>query len=299
MLEVVGIESYYTLVRAGRNTSEIIRDFPSNQFNHAILCAVVDSDTVWLECTNQQIPFGYLGSFTDDRDVLIINENGGNLVRTKTYLKEDNQQLTTANLSIDNYGDCIGTIITEFKGLYYDKNLQKLRADHHDRKKLIRNSLYLPDFILNGFKISESREQVPSIFQDLELSINGCGTIFGNRMAINLNVLNKVAKIPSEALKNRKSEIVIRRSFIEKDSVTFNIPGDLKVEKISKNKTIKSEFGELTTEVYQQDSIIRYIRTFEMNKGEYPAVDYANFVAFYKAVKKADKDRLILTPKSN
>jgi len=85
MLKSVDIESYYTLVKAGRGTANINKDFTRNQFNHMILCVPVHQDTIWLECTSQDNPCGYLGSFTGDRDVLVINENGGNIAHTKIY----------------------------------------------------------------------------------------------------------------------------------------------------------------------------------------------------------------------
>ena len=49
LLQVIGVESYYTLVMAGENAPSIINNFPSPQFNHAILCVPVDKDTIWLE----------------------------------------------------------------------------------------------------------------------------------------------------------------------------------------------------------------------------------------------------------
>ncbi|NOZ46343.1 MAG: DUF3857 domain-containing protein, partial [Chlorobi bacterium] len=61
LLDAIGIKSYYTLVAAGKKAPEINKNFPSNIFNHVILCIPFENqDTVWLECTNQNIPFGYL-----------------------------------------------------------------------------------------------------------------------------------------------------------------------------------------------------------------------------------------------
>ncbi len=70
ILAAAGIKSYYTIIRAGAGAPVLREDFPSNQFNHAIVCVPHQRDTIWLECTDQQIPFGYLGTFTDDRKAL-------------------------------------------------------------------------------------------------------------------------------------------------------------------------------------------------------------------------------------
>ncbi|RLD48258.1 MAG: hypothetical protein DRI94_12800, partial [Bacteroidetes bacterium] len=100
LLNVAGIKSYYTIINAGRNASPLVKDFPSPQFNHVILCVPSEKDTVWLECTSQKKPFGYLGDFTDDRNALLITQAGGKLVHTTSYSEEINTQIRTAKIKL-------------------------------------------------------------------------------------------------------------------------------------------------------------------------------------------------------
>lgn len=71
LLDVVGVESYFTLIYGGQKR-DIDKDFSAFQGNHAILNIPNNGNDIWLECTSQTAPFGYLGTFTDDRDVLVV-----------------------------------------------------------------------------------------------------------------------------------------------------------------------------------------------------------------------------------
>ncbi|HRX01051.1 MAG TPA: DUF3857 domain-containing transglutaminase family protein, partial [Cyclobacteriaceae bacterium] len=46
LLEAVGIPSNYTLIRAGQHAPKMVTDFPSTQFNHAVVMVPIEQDTV-------------------------------------------------------------------------------------------------------------------------------------------------------------------------------------------------------------------------------------------------------------
>lgn len=123
MLAAVGVPSNYTLVRAGADEDDIEIDFPSNQFNHVILQVPLSEQMVWLECTSNLHPAGYLGDFTSNRHALVITPTGGYLTKTPAYsspawntiqtnsklwVKPDgNAELSTSQLSRGNPAEAL------------------------------------------------------------------------------------------------------------------------------------------------------------------------------------------------
>lgn len=86
LLDAVGITSYFTLVYAQQKRN-IVKDFSSMQGNHAILNIPNNGNDIWLECTSQTISFGFLGDFTDDRDVLVVTPEGGIIKKNSCLFK--------------------------------------------------------------------------------------------------------------------------------------------------------------------------------------------------------------------
>lgn len=111
LLEAAGIPAIYTEVHAGNHKKDYLPDFASAfQGNHAILCVPLPQDTIWLECTSREAPMGYLGTFTDDRKVLLCTENGGVIARTKSYHPGQNRQIRTAQINLLAEGHITGRI---------------------------------------------------------------------------------------------------------------------------------------------------------------------------------------------
>ena len=129
LLKSVDIPSYEALVKAGATISPIEDDFPTSQFNHVILAVPVESDTVWLECTSQTDPFNYLGSFTGNRKVLIVNEEGGALVNSQQFRAEDNLELNRAEISLDENGSAKAIINTVLTGMEYTRLILSLLSE--------------------------------------------------------------------------------------------------------------------------------------------------------------------------
>ncbi len=63
LLKSIDIDANYTVLYHNREQNQNINpDFPSLQGNHVIVNVPVNNDTLWLECTSQQIAFNHIGS---------------------------------------------------------------------------------------------------------------------------------------------------------------------------------------------------------------------------------------------
>ena len=297
LLDIVGIKSYFTLIRAGEDAPYMIRDFPSNQFNHAILFVPLRQDTIWLECTNQYIPFGFTGSFTDDRDALAITDSGGVIVHTKTYSLMESTQQSNCMINLDENLNANINLKTRYSGIFYDKINRILHIDNKDKKNMILKNLEIPGANLISYKHEENRSENPYIDQDINLNIAGMGMVVRDRIILLLNVIDKETDIPINK-KERTTDIFIRRSFVKTDTIVFNVPDTFEIEKVPASRSIEnSEFGHYSTYITADKHEVIMVRTFSLNKGIYPADHYKDFVRFYEEVNKLDNQKFILKKK--
>jgi hypothetical protein len=293
LLDVVGIQSYYTLIGAGEFTPLINADFPSNQFNHAILCIPLNNDTIWLECTSQTIPFGYIGTFTDDRNALVTGDNGGKLVKTKKYSINDNKQIRNAVIKINPDGNAMSTVRTEYRGLLYDNVYPVLQLDEIDQRKFVQAHLLIPSYSLISYSYLEEKGIIPAIHEVLNLRLNNFGTFIGNKIIFKPNLMTRLEKLPYR-MKERKSEIRIRRAYSDIDTIKLVLPKGYKIDQIPEKEVLISKFGKYSTETSYDDNEIRYIRKFSIPNGNYPVEDYPEFADFFEKISVLDESKIVI-----
>jgi len=288
LLSTVGLKSYYTCVDAGSSISNIDREFPAYHFNHVMLCVPLEKDTVWLECTSQRKPCGFNGDFTDDRDVLIVDGENSKLVHTRIYPATENciNRYTKVNLADIESGDATAT--TKYIGLCYDDMMPTYYADDADKLKKITQSIELPSFSLTKFALVENRSKTPSLDEHLNLTFTNYIKKMGDIALLPLNFMNRLSSIPDK-VRSRKTDMCIRRSYMENDTVTYRLPKGYQVTDLPQKTEFGSKFGKYVSLSTQSGSEITYIRHFELTKGTFPAQDYADFRDFLEQISTADE----------
>ncbi len=297
LLEAVGIKSHYVIVRAGKNTPLLRTDFPSNQFNHVTLCVPFEEDTIWLECTSQTSPFGYIGKFTDDRDVIIIGSDGkGKIAHTTVYTEEVNTQIRTANLKLDEEGNLSADIKTIYSGLQYENVNRLLVLSEQEQKKKFIERISIPNTKLESFSLKENKDIIPSIEEFLSLDIQKYASVSSGRIFIVPNLLNRNEYIP-KSIENRKTEIIFRRGYVDIDTVKYIIPKNYISEFIPKDIYSNTKFGEYTAKTELQNNKLVFVRKLIFHKGNYPPEDYDALRDFFKLMYENDKQTVVLVKK--
>jgi hypothetical protein len=164
MLAEVGIPSNYTLVFAGENEDDIEVDFPSNQFNHVILQALDGDQPVWLECTSNSLPAGYLGDFTKNRHVLVANDTGGYLTKTPDYKGlEWNTAKYQSRIEIDGKGNAKITSHQSFQGNFAaDLISLKTQLDSRQQRDYFNKNSTVGGLIIEDFSFElDKKDSIP------------------------------------------------------------------------------------------------------------------------------------------
>ena len=294
LLKEAGIASSYTLVRAGRNANKVMADFPSQQFNHVILCIPLQKDTTWLECTSQTLPAGYLGEFTCDRYALLINENGGQLVRTPKYDLKDNLETRHITATLDDEATLHVKVLSHYGGLQQDLYHELIHGLSKDKvKEFLHEELDFATYEISSFDYKETRSSLPAVEEALDITVSNYATITGKRLFINPNIMTRTPRKLS-ADEERKFDLELGFAWHDADTVQINLPAGYHSESMPPDITISCKFGKYNSSVRLVGNQLFYYRNMEYNGGHFPAIDYPELVKFYETIYKADRNKVVL-----
>ena len=300
LLGAAGIKAHAALVRAGSDEQDIRTDFPSSQFNHVVLCVPLTqqakADTVWLECTSQTNPFGYMGGFTGNRHALLLLPEGGRLIPTPRYGAAENRRERHADVFLDATGNATATLRTLRTGLEYDGVAGLPGLELSEQKKRISNRLALPNFTLNkvSFQSLAPTAAVPGLTETLALTLPGLAPPSGKRVFLTPNLLSRLP-VPATSVGERQSDVLLDHAFTQLDTIQLHLPASFQPEQLPAPVQLKTPFGNYSSQLLTlPDGTLRYIRRLEMPRTRFSAPEYPAYLEFRRKVSAADKAQLVL-----
>lgn len=294
LLKAVNIPSYYCVVQAGSLKKSLLPDFASMaQGNHIILCLPFKNDTTWLECTSKDIPFGYLGDFTDDRRVLACTADGGKLLHTPKYTAELSRQIRKANVTLKEDGQLDGSMNTTFEGWQYE-NRPNVPGNVTDEIKNAKKRYEINNLEIETLKLKPVKSINPVNNEEMKFSARDYASISAGRYFFMANLANRNTTIPRE-VRNRTTSVYINRGYTDVDEITYQIPAGYHMDNNPLHVNINKPFGRYTASATLNDkNEIVYKRKLEIIDGTYPVDNYAELVSFYQQVADADDYKIAL-----
>ena len=298
MLKAVGIESNIVLINSGRNASKICKGFCSNQFNHVFLTVPLptEKDTLWLECTSQQIPPNYMGTHTDDRAALLIDPKGSKIIHTPVSTAKQNIRIRNIEADILDNGGVAAKVNIEYKGIQqdYPRHVAK-NYSPRKQKEWLQAVIDLSGVTINEYDFSTVSMDEPLVALEINLTARQYASKAGKRLLINPNLLSRISSAPKK-MTHRTQPVVLKRPYSYQDEVHYNIPEGFAIESIPKEPVeIQSEFGTYKAQFFlTEDGQLQYTRFFQENKIHLPPEKYEAFRQFRIEVNKADKTKMVL-----
>lgn len=290
LLQEAGIKSNYVSINGGSN-SKLYTDFPSQQFNHAILAVPMEKDTMWLECTSQDNPANFTAGFTDDRYALMITEAGGKLVKTKKYSAQDNSQNLNASITLDESGAAIGSVTVVWKGRQYNDNSWVVKKDANEQKKFIYNAFDAFGYEISEFAFEEVKSEDPYLKLNFKFTTNNLGSLSDSRFIIEGSVLSKT-NVNVKKKTNRKTPVEFGYAYCDTDSVQINLPKNFNLEFAPSETDIKTEFGVYNYNCKIEGQKLIYSRNLTRFKGEYAPEKFNSYVDFIRNQSSSDKQKI-------
>jgi transglutaminase-like putative cysteine protease len=293
-LKSAGINCYAALIRAGEE-EKMKADFPSNQFNHVIACALVDKDTLWLECTSQTTKPNFMGTFTGSRYALLVTPEGGKLVQTPDYRANQNVRDSRANVTLAESGDGAVEVKVLYTGLQHETRAMVMhQGTKEEQKKWLLNHINLPSLDLQRFELTEGQDKEPSVTEKLSLNVRNCATKTGTRLFVKPTLLSRPFDLP--AITERTTDFYLPLSdfnFTDLDTVSYQVPTSYKLETTLPAFQISSAFGSYELKTTFDNNKLICSRKVVMNGGRYESKDFAAWIDFVKKVRKADRVQVV------
>ena len=298
LLDAVGVKSHYAVIWAGAEQRDVDKDFFGMQGNHVILNIPNNGNDIWLECTSQTIPFGFLGDFTDDRNVLVMTPEGGIVKRTPAYKDETNLQEIKATIQLEKNGSLSASLNRVSNGIQYD---DKSHYERFTEEELIKNYKsnvwdYNNNLEITAVNLLNDKEKV--VFkEDIKMTVKSYASVNEQEYLFRVNVFNKNGFIPKR-YRSRKLPLKISRGYKDDTSYEFKLPEGYVLSTLPSEKVLSTQFGTYkVTFTKIDDTTFNYHKSMVIRAGVYPKEAYNDYRSFRKSTAKYENLRIAINQK--
>ena len=289
MLKEVGIPSNYITIST--TNQRLLKDFASaGQMNHVILQVPLQGDTLWLECTNPQLPMGYVHEDIASHNAIEVSEAGGRLVQLPVYADSTNLMHSKIHIQLDLKGAADVSLLQDFHNWQYEHYIPLLKMDEKDRHKTLQRMIRVPQAEIGRMDV---REDGATITVDAEIKSQRYATTTGQRLFVPVCPIHNGYSTPP-ALPNRQEDIYLKAGYLDRDEITLTIPEGYDIEARPNDISIEHPFGRFSFTIRSEGNEIHIQNSLLMKSGTYDKSLYPQFIEFIKTVSSIYSQKVVL-----
>ena len=294
ILNYADIESVYANVYAGEQPNSLIKNYAGPQFNHVVLAVPINNDTIWLECTSNTNPFGYMGTFTQNRQALMVTKDNSKIVSIPALQKKDTQDSYNLCYDLNVNGNAKLKFQFSCKGKNFEFfNQVNSELNEFQKDENIREYMPFDNYEVIDWKLEKSDRDASQIDLKATLNLSKFLNPIGTEYYLNLFPV-RIPRFTSPA--SRKLPVLLPYPIYCTDTILYNLPVGYELKSKPDTISINSKFGNYKIAVNTLNGQIQVYKTFELYQGSYSIEQYPEFYAFINAVKTADKKKFVLKP---
>lgn len=296
MLAECGIASHY--VEIGVRGRDIIPDFVSPLLsNHAILAVPrEEGGMLWLECTAPELPLGFVHEDIAGQNALIYKDGGAYIEKVPVYSDSLHLSAIEGRVKVAADGSMTGRVSRTDACNRYDDRKSFGKMDARERANYLQNGINLPLTEISGVVFAEDKSPEPSCTTGFDITKKALLGEIPDRFFIESSPFRR-SPVRTLGRSARRTDIVVKSGFRNVDRITLEVDAGLEVEALPAPVSIASRYGEFTRTVSLDDGLIRIVSALQINSGEYPASEYADFKSFIDAVGSGYSSKIVLKRK--
>jgi hypothetical protein len=289
LLSAIGINSIYTVISTDH--ADLYADFASlDQMNHVILAVPMPSDTLWLECTSQTLPFNYTHTGIAGHQCLLVTPEGGRICRVRKQSDIDDDKSRSITVHVDESGNGKAHIKADYRlDAYEEMGGFVHRMSREEQINSLTRDLQVNKAQISGLQIRPNDRENPDVHLDYVAHIERFANKSGNRLFVPFSLLQPI--LASLNSTKRKQDIEVHGGILRTDTLQIVIPAGYIPESIPKSAVLTGMFGDYSIDIRWDDHTLHIIQRIFIRKGRYPADTAEDFKNYYKNIEK-EKNRL-------
>lgn len=293
LLKYAGINSYFVLINLDLQPQKLIEEIPCEQFNHIILQVPLEKDTIWLENTSNTEPFRYISSYIQNRRALLIDENNSRIISMPSMKQDDNGIKRKISIDINFLGDAEAKLTISFKGEAFESfNALHAEFNKNEQDRIINQIMPFASCDVMKWDLKKINRDTAEIELAVKLNLHNLVRQMGNESY--LSILPVVMDKFSNP-KDRKFPLQLPFPACNIDSIIYIIPLGTAVKSLPQAAKISGKYGCFEFKAEAKDNLVIVTKRLELFRGTYSKEEYTGFYEFISAVKKFEKQPILLS----